>query len=159
MNVLFSGLINLSRICAFLVVFGLGAPVLAATTNINKTSPATTTPPQQADETNDMLAAASVSNGHTVSHPCTMCHSFDKGGPDEVGPNLFGIVGRKHASEPGYSYSFVLKKMKDRTWTVDALDQWLKQPAAYAPGTTMNFGGVLDPQDRMDLIAYLMTLK
>jgi cytochrome c len=106
-----------------------------------------------------MLAAASVLNGHAISHECAMCHSFDKGGPDEVGPNLFGIVGAHHAHEAGYTYSIVLRNMKNRIWTVDALDRWLKQPAAYAPGTTMGFGGLLDPQDRMDIIAYLSTLK
>lgn len=120
---------------------------------------ATTAQSQQAEETNDMLAAASILNGHAISHECAVCHTFDKGGPNKVGPNLFGIVGAMPAHRTGYIYSNALQKIKDRTWTVDALDQWLKQPAAYAPGTTMSFGGLLDPQDRMDLIAYLVTLR
>jgi cytochrome c len=110
-------------------------------------------------ERNDMLAAASVENGHTISLTCGVCHTFDKGGPDQTGPNLFGIVGARHAHEKTYHYSSALQRMTDRIWTTDALDKWLKGPGSYAPGTTMNFGGLLDPQDRADVIAYLMTLK
>ena len=115
--------------------------------------------PRQAAERNDMLAAASVDKGHDLSMACNVCHTFDRGGPDKTGPNLFGIVGAKHAHESGYAYSDILQNMHDRTWTVDALDKWIRNPAAYAPRTKMTFSGFLDPQDRADLIAYLMTLK
>ena len=123
------------------------------------TSPAAMAANPPAQETNDMLAAASVNNGHELSLFCGSCHTFDKGGPNTVGPNLYGIVGAKTASNPTYHYSMALQKLKNRTWTVDNLDTWLKTPGAYAPGTTMAFGGMLDPQDRDDLIAYLQTLK
>lgn len=111
------------------------------------------------EERNDMLAAASVKNGHALTTACTICHSFDKGGPDQSGPNLYGIVGAKHAHSPSFEYSDALKKMHDKTWTVDRLDEWLKAPSSYAPGTLMFFGGLLDPQDRADVVAYLRTLK
>lgn len=111
------------------------------------------------EERNDMLAAASVKNGHAITSACTICHTFDKGGPDQSGPNLFGIIGAKHAHSPSFEYSDALKRMHDKSWTVDRLDEWLKNPGAYAPGTTMFFGGLLDPQDRADVIAYLRTLK
>jgi cytochrome c len=150
--------LNLCRVCVLVLPLTLGAPAFAATAKPQTTAPQTASPPKDA-ERNDMLAAASVFNGHALSHECAICHTFDKGGPDKVGPNLFGIVGAHMARDPRYSYSFVLRTMKDRIWTVDALDQWLKQPAAYVPGTVMSYGGMLDPQDRMDLIAYLMTLK
>lgn len=106
-----------------------------------------------------MLAAASVKNGHDISLTCGVCHTFDKGGPDQTGPNLFGIVGAKHAHEKGFAYSDALRKMEKRLWTTDELDKWLKEPGSYAPGTKMAFGGLLDPQDRADVIAYLQTLK
>lgn len=112
-----------------------------------------------AEERNDMLDAASIPNGHTLSMVCATCHTFDKGGPVESGPNLFGIMGANHAREPKFPYSQALKQMKKKIWTVDAMDAWLKQPNAYAPGTSMRFGGLLDPQDRADLIAYLRTLN
>lgn len=111
------------------------------------------------DDENDMLAAASVSNGHGLAQVCSTCHSFDKGGPNGVGPNLFGIVGAHPAAKAGYSYSSALQKKSGDLWTTDNLDRWLKVPGAYAPGTKMAFGGLLDPQDRADVIAYLMTLK
>lgn len=125
---------------------------LASSAYAKKTAPV-------AEERNDMLAAASIDVGHSIAQTCTVCHTFDKGGPTETGPNLFGIVGAKHAHEKNYTYSYALKNMKDRVWTVDALDKFLKLPGAYAPGTTMSFGGLIDPQDRADLIAYLRTLK
>ena len=112
-----------------------------------------------AEERNDMLAAASVLNGHAISQACTVCHTFDKGGPIQTGPNLFGIVGAKHGHDSRYTYSDVLKKMGGTIWTTDRLDKWLKSPSTYAPGTKMAFGGLLDPQDRADVIAYLQTLK
>lgn len=108
---------------------------------------------------NDMLAAASVEKGHDISMACRACHTMDKNGQDQTGPNLFGIVGAKHAREKDFPYSVALKKMSDRVWTVDALDAWLAQPGSYAPGTAMNFGGLSDPQDRADVIAFLRTLK
>ena len=111
------------------------------------------------EDSNDMLAAADVVNGHTITTACGVCHSFDKGGPDIVGPNLFGIVGAKHAHEKNYAYSEGMKALKKQVWTTDLLDAWLKEPGAVVPGTRMAFGGLLDPQDRADVIAYLMTLK
>lgn len=110
-------------------------------------------------EKNDMLDAADVKNGEAISMSCTVCHTFNKGGPNKTGPNLFGIFGAKHAHLKEYAYSDALLRMKDQTWTVDELYKWLRDPSVYAPGTKMTFSGLLDPQDRMDLIAYLMTLR
>lgn len=109
--------------------------------------------------TNDMLAAADVKVGLEISKTCNACHTFNKGEADKTGPNLFGIYGAKHAHKKDFVFSDALLKMKDKTWTVDELYLWLRDPAAYAPGTKMSFSGLLDPQDRLDLIAYLMTLK
>ncbi len=115
---------------------------------------------QAAIHMNDMLRAADKLNGKLISQGCLMCHSFEKGDTTKkVGPNLFGIVGRGIAAERGYDYSFAFQALKGkRTWTTDELDGWLHGPADYIPGTRMTFGGLTDPQDRMDLIAYLITL-
>lgn len=111
-------------------------------------------------EKNDMLQAADISVGQTISLRCGACHSLSKADePGKIGPNLFGIVGAKHARRADYAYSNALKQLKDRTWTVDNLYKWLRDPEAYAPGTLMPYAGLMDPQDRLDLIAYLMTLK
>lgn len=113
----------------------------------------------KADEENNMLAAARVSEGQKISSICLACHSFKKNGPNNVGPNLFGIVGAKQGRKKNYDYSPAFKKMKRGTWTVDQLSEWLRDPEYSVPGTKMSFFGILDPQDRMDVIAYLMTLK
>lgn len=110
---------------------------------------------------NDMLKAADVATGAQFARACTTCHAFGRNEVIEgkVGPNLFGIYGAPIARQAGYDYSEALLKLKDRRWTVEALDRWLRDPAEFAPGSLMTFSGLLDPQDRMDLIAYLMTVK
>lgn len=112
-------------------------------------------------QTNDMLKAADVKAGASWAKECTTCHHFEKDayGEGKVGPNLFGIVGARIARDKNYDYSLGLLKHADKHWTIDELDAWLNDPSTYAPGTKMTFAGMLDPQDRMDLIAYLMTLK
>jgi cytochrome c len=118
---------------------------------------------KQLKEENDMLAAADVNEGQRGMSTCLACHTLKKGEPNKVGPNLFGIVGAKKGRKKNYDYSPAYKeKAKEKghgVWTVDELSEWLRDPADYAPGTKMSFPGILDPQDRMDVIAYLMTLK
>jgi cytochrome c len=97
-----------------------------------------------------------VEHGHVVFARCQVCHTTAEGGPDMIGPNLWGVFGRKVASKPGYAYSDALKS---KTWTWDAshLNAWLENPRAVAPGTKMSFVGLSDPKDRTDVIAYLKT--
>ena len=97
---------------------------------------------------------ADLENGALHFNLCRACHTIAKGGPNMTGPNLYGLFGRKVASEAGYSYSAALSA---RSWTWDAehLDGWLTSPRTYVPGTRMSFYGIRDDQDRRDLIAYL----
>jgi cytochrome c len=104
------------------------------------------------------LAAAKVADGQTIAKKCLSCHTFDKGGPIRVGPNLFGVVGRARASFPGFAYSDALKKLSG-TWTYEDLDKFLTKPGAFAPGTKMTFVGLPDGQERADVIAYLRSLS
>jgi cytochrome c len=108
---------------------------------------------------NDMLNAADVESGRNVAHGCAACHTFVPDGPKKVGPTLFGVVGRPIAGLDGYEYSHALEAHAGKIWTTDELDAWIHDPSGYAPGTKMSFGGLLDPQDRWDLIAYLITLQ
>ena len=105
------------------------------------------------------LAAADPKAGEadTKKQGCIACHSFNEGGKAGVGPNLYGVVGAPHGHMDGYTYSSALKA-KTGPWTFAALDEWLKKPAAYAPGTKMTFVGVANPKERADIINYLRTL-
>jgi cytochrome c len=100
------------------------------------------------------LASADPAKGADVFKKCGACHSDQKGGPNQIGPQLWGVVGRPVASEAGFAYSDALKG-KSGPWTFDELFAWLKSPKAYAPGTKMTFAGLSNPQDRANIIAYL----
>lgn len=99
-----------------------------------------------------------VGEGKAIFSRCAACHTNNKGGPNGVGPNLFGVVGRKAASKPDFSYSPALKN-SHIVWTPQKLDAWIANPAKLAPGTRMVFAGISDAKQRAALVAYLGTLK
>jgi cytochrome c len=104
-----------------------------------------------------MLASASVQHGATVAKQCEACHNFQEGAGAKVGPDLYGVVGRKIASVPGFNYSAALKE-KSGTWDFDTLNTWLTKPSAFAPGTAMTFAGLSNEKQRADVIDYLDSL-
>lgn len=104
----------------------------------------------------EMVAAADPATGEKVFGKCKACHGVEQGGPNKVGPNLWGVVGKPKASAEGFSYSAALKGLGGE-WTYEALDQYLENPKAVAPGTKMSFAGLSKPQDRAAVIAYLRT--
>jgi len=100
------------------------------------------------------LASADVGRGENAAKKCQACHTFGKGEPNRVGPNLWGVVGRPKASEVGFNYSAAMKSQKGN-WTLDDLDRYLENPKAMVPGTNMTFAGIPRGKERADLIAYL----
>ena len=106
-----------------------------------------------------VLPAADVAAGETVHKRCLQCHDFSNGGPNKIGPNLWSVVGGKHAHAAGFSYSTAIQALADKTWGYDELDQFVKNPKVAMPGTKMNFPGLSKQQDRVNLIAYLRTLS
>jgi cytochrome c len=104
------------------------------------------------------LANADPKRGQQTAKVCQTCHTFEKGGPNKIGPNLWGVVGRKKASESGFAYSDALKS-KGGEWTVDDLSKFLTSPRSFAPGTKMSFAGLQRVNQRADVIAYLNTLS
>jgi cytochrome c len=105
-----------------------------------------------------LLADADAEKGKKVARKCAACHSFEKGGPNKVGPNLWNIVGADKAHAEGYSYSGAFKGLEG-TWDYAALDNFLRDPRGTVKGTKMSFAGVAKADDRADLIAYMRTLS
>jgi len=104
-----------------------------------------------------LLQTASVEKGAAAAKKCGACHTFEKGGPNRVGPNLFGIVERARASEAGFNYSAAMKG-KGGKWTYDDLNKFIANPKGFVPGTAMGFAGIPKDSERADVIAYLHTL-
>jgi cytochrome c len=105
-----------------------------------------------------MLASASADAGKKVTKKCAACHSFTKGGPNKVGPNLWNIVGGKPALTAGYKYSGAMKSMVVN-WEFEELNKFLYKPKAYLKGTKMSFAGLKKASDRAAVIAYLTSLS
>ncbi len=112
---------------------------------------------QKLESIEPLLVSANIDNGKNVAKKCLQCHTFEKGGPNKIGPNLWNTVGAKIAHVSGFNYSQAFKD-KGGEWSYKALNEYLYKPNQYIPGTKMAFAGVRKAQDRADLIAYLRTV-
>jgi cytochrome c len=104
-----------------------------------------------------LLAKADPAKGQAAAKKCAACHDFTKGGPNKVGPNLFGVVSRPKASHEGFNYSAAMKG-KGGDWSYEEIDHFINNPKGYIPGTIMAFAGVAKAEERADILAYLRTL-
>lgn len=100
------------------------------------------------------LASADPAKGAEVFKKCAACHNATKGGPNALGPNLWGVLGEPIGKGKGFAFSDALAS-KGGVWEWQNLSDWLKSPKAFAPGTKMTFAGLSKPEDRANLIAYL----
>lgn len=101
-----------------------------------------------------LLASASADKGASVAKKCAACHTFEKGGANKIGPNLYGIVGRALGTVDGFAYSGALKD-KGGNWDFEALNAFVTKPKDFIPGTKMAFPGIKKPDQRADLLLYL----
>ncbi len=103
-----------------------------------------------------LLNTGSAEAGEKVFAKCTSCHTIEQGGANGIGPNLYAIMGvpiGKHIA--GFAYSDALSG-KGGDWTFEAMDEWLRSPRAFASGTKMSFAGLSSPEDRANVILYLL---
>jgi cytochrome c len=107
----------------------------------------------------DLLMKADVAAGQRYAKTCSTCHSFGKGEAAKMGPNLYGIIGAKHAHMAGFAYSDAMKSLADKDWTPEELNRFLFKPSAHIPGTKMPFAGIKNDSDRANVIAWLRTLS
>lgn len=102
------------------------------------------------------IPTANTADGQRVAQRCEQCHDWAKNGPNKIGPNLYGIIGRHRASREGFAYSSAMIA-KGGTWTYEDLFRYLKSPARFIPGNKMPFGGLPNAQDRLNLLAFMRT--
>ena len=105
-----------------------------------------------------LLASASAENGEKSAKKCMTCHSFESGGPNKIGPNLYNVLGGKRAHAEGFAYSEALKGLGGQ-WGFEELNTFIAAPAATIKGTKMSFAGIKSAKERADIIAYLRTLS
>ena len=106
-----------------------------------------------------LMAKADVAKGQTTAKVCLQCHTFEKGGANKIGPNLFGTMEENIATKPGYQFSSALAADKADKWDPEKLNVWLYKPQQFAKGTKMTFAGLPKAEDRANVIAYLQSLK
>lgn len=103
-----------------------------------------------------LLATGDAAKGQAIFAKCTACHTIDSGGANGIGPNLFAIMGKpigKHAA--GFAYSGDLSG-HGGDWSFENMDAWLKAPKQFASGTKMTFAGLGNPEDRANIMLYLL---
>lgn len=107
-----------------------------------------------------VLPVASIDAGKAVAAKCTSCHTFDQGGANGTGPNLYGTLGKKPGTHAGYTYSAAMIEHGNQVgkWDYEDLSEFLKAPTKHIPGTKMTFVGLKKPEDRIAIIAYLHSL-
>ena len=104
-----------------------------------------------------MIAAADPAEGEGKVRQCSACHTFEEGGANRVGPNLWNTVGQTvaHRDDFNYSSTFTEAREAGKTWTYENLAAYLKDPRGEMPGTKMVFAGVRSDEDLAAIIAYM----
>ena len=105
----------------------------------------------------DGSLAGLIEQGERLFGQCRGCHNAAAGAPNKQGPNLWAIVGQASQAAEGFSYSGALAAATE-VWSLAALDEFIYQPRRYAPGTSMGYNGLRNPDDRAALLAYLRSL-
>jgi cytochrome c len=108
-------------------------------------------------------AGAALAQPATMTAPadfavCSACHESTAKAAPSLGPNLFGVGGRKAGSAPDFDYSDAMKS-STVVWSADTLSAFVLDPAKTIPGNKMDYGGAPDPKAAKAIADYLMSLK
>lgn len=101
-----------------------------------------------------LMANANAEAGAKTIKKCVACHSFDQGGANKVGPNLWKVVNAQKGHKADYPYSKAILAAGG-AWDNESLFHFLKKPSKFIPGTKMSFAGIRKPEEIADVIAYL----
>jgi cytochrome c len=102
-----------------------------------------------------LLAAGDAAKGEAIFAKCASCHTVNAGGANGIGPNLHGVLGEGIGmGAGGFAFSDALKSVGG-SWNFENMNEWLKSPKAFAPGTKMTFAGLSKPEDRANIMLYL----
>ena len=102
----------------------------------------------------EILALGDAVHGEKVFKKCSACHMIASGGKNMIGPNLWGVIGRKAGEIPGYNYSKAMLAYA-KQWSFEEMNSYLIKPQAYVKGTKMAFAGLRKEKDRASVILYL----
>ena len=142
-----------ARYAVSILTLGMLLSACADTGN-DTPAPATTAAETASVDIQALLAAADPEKGKVLFLQCRACHSLEQGGANKVGPNLYGVFGRKAGLAPGFAYSDAVLQ-SDIVWSAETLNDWLARPSDFLAGNRMVFVGIREPDDRANLIAYL----
>jgi cytochrome c len=140
------------------IVFAVHPPkVMGDKIVVQEAAPTETAAPDVPPDWGTVLKTADVAAGAIVSQKCQSCHNFANGGPNQTGPNLWGVIGRKPGTHAGFSYSSAMVDFGNKigVWDYNHIYEFIHGPQAYLSGTKMGFVGLKQPQDRVNLIAWL----
>ena len=101
-----------------------------------------------------LMSLANLSHGETVFKKCKACHSIKKGGKNNIGPALWGVMERKAGGLTDYKYSKALIS-HGKEWNFEELNGFLLKPSNWIKGNKMGFAGLKKDKDRASVILYL----
>lgn len=105
--------------------------------------------------------AQDAGRGQALADPCLACHTVTADEEPGPGPTFAGVAGAKAGTRPGFEYSdaFQAANANGVIWTDAALNRFLANPAGEVKNNKMAYPGIANERDRLDIIAYLKTLK